>query len=138
MEIPLMIVEKIPTIPDTIFQQKSANRRWYRILPRIIPLFLVQFDLFLDDCPNGWGRLIKLASKRDVCMEDACTECGGHLEYVGKNKRVYRTDPEMMTGGQMADQFAAELGGFFEEGVHGETTYIYACMNCGQRFEVSR
>lgn len=67
-----------------------------------------------------------------------CTDCGGEMDCLGQRKRVYRPDPTTMTDGQMAEQMAAEMGGPFEEGIHGETTIAYRCSECGRSVEVVR
>lgn len=67
----------------------------------------------------------------------SCTECSGKMKAVGRERHVFQPDPETMTDGQLAEQHAARLGGFFEEGVHGSTAQVYECRECGHHREVS-
>lgn len=64
-----------------------------------------------------------------------CPDCGGELSVIGRERDVFRPDPETMTEGQMAEQMAAEMGGFYEEGVHGVITIRYSCDDCGAQWE---
>lgn len=59
-----------------------------------------------------------------------CPVCSDPMVLIGAHKRVYEPDMETMTEGQWADQQAAQQGGFFEEGVHGETLTALYCFNC--------
>ena len=55
---------------------------------------------------------------------------------VRQNRRIFDPDPETMTDGQLAEQHAAQMGGPFEEGIHGWTTRTYECTDCGEQWEV--
>lgn len=66
-----------------------------------------------------------------------CGECGGDMEFVDERRRTLRPDPETMTDGQLAEQYAAQMGGPFEEGVHGVTERLYRCPECDRRLVVS-
>ncbi|MDG5775192.1 hypothetical protein QA599_01940 [Haloarculaceae archaeon H-GB1-1] len=59
-----------------------------------------------------------------------CPNCSEPFVLVGTHKRVYEPDFETMTEGQWAEQQAAQEGGFFEEGVHGETLTAMYCFDC--------
>lgn len=59
-----------------------------------------------------------------------CPICEEPLVLIGTHKRVYEPDFETMTEGQWADQQAAQQGGFFDEGVHGETLKASYCFDC--------
>lgn len=59
-----------------------------------------------------------------------CPICEEPLVLIGTHKRVYEPDFETMTEGQWADQYAAQQGGFFDEGVHGETLKASYCFDC--------
>ena len=76
--------------------------------------------------------------KRSYSMVEKgqCSVCGGELELVRQTRQVFRPDPETMTDGQLAEQRAAQMGGAFEEGIHGVTTRVYVCKECGTRMEV--
>lgn len=68
--------------------------------------------------------------KHSETSEWECPDCSGSLVLLGTHKRVYETDFETMTEGQWAEQQAAQEGGFFEEGVHGETLTVTYCFDC--------
>jgi len=70
--------------------------------------------------------------------DKTCSDCGGQIEFLGQNRRVFQPDPETMTDGQFAEQVAAGMGGPFEEGVHGETSRMYQCTECDQLLEEIR
>lgn len=57
------------------------------------------------------------------------------MELVGEARRVFTPDPETMTDGQLAEQQAAQMGGPFEEGIHGATTRFFECPECGETAE---
>lgn len=59
-----------------------------------------------------------------------CPGCSNPLTLIGSHKRVYEPDFETMTEGQWAEQQAAQQGGFFEEGIHGETLTVTYCFDC--------
>jgi len=59
-----------------------------------------------------------------------CPDCSEPFVLIGTHKRVYEPDFETMSEGQWADQRAAQEGGFFEEGVHGETLTVMYCFDC--------
>lgn len=67
---------------------------------------------------------------------ETCAACSGEVELVRQTRQVFRPDPETMTDGQLAEQQAALMGGAFEEGIHGVTTRVYVCKDCGTRKEV--
>jgi len=67
----------------------------------------------------------------------SCAECGGDLTFVDERRRTFSPDPETMTDGQLAEQYAAEMGGPFEEGVHGVTERLYRCSDCDRGLVVS-
>lgn len=64
-----------------------------------------------------------------------CLECAVEMQQVGETRRTFEPDPETMTDGQLAEQYAAEMGGPFEEGVHGMTRRVYECPECGRQVE---
>lgn len=66
----------------------------------------------------------------DMVPDMTCPECDGELEYRHAEQKIYRPDPETMTDGQLSEQYAAEFGGPFEEGVHGETVHYLQCTSC--------
>lgn len=61
-----------------------------------------------------------------------CPECGGSLQLIGEERKVFDPDPSNMTEGEMAEQMAAQMGGAFEEGIHGSTISIFSCEECGE------
>ncbi|MFC6756359.1 MULTISPECIES: hypothetical protein [Haloarcula] len=67
--------------------------------------------------------------------DDSCGECGGELTQVRAVRQLFEPDPTTMTDGQLADQLAAGMGGFYEEGVHGTTVRVFRCEDCGHRLE---
>ena len=64
-----------------------------------------------------------------------CPKCGAEMKEISQYRHVFRPDPETMTEGQLAEQFAAEMGGAFEEGIHGFTSHRYRCEKCGEETE---
>lgn len=68
-------------------------------------------------------------------QNETCGECGGELRRIRAVRSVFEPDPGRMTEGQFADQVAAQLGGFYEEGVHGTTVRVFRCVDCGHRRE---
>ena len=61
---------------------------------------------------------------------ETCPDCGEDVAYLGTEQRTYRPDMNSMTEGQFADQVGAEMGGDFQEGIHGETVKKYLCESC--------
>lgn len=59
-----------------------------------------------------------------------CPVCDKPLALIGTHKRVYEPDFESMTEDEWAEQQAAQQGGFFEEGIHGETLTASYCFDC--------
>ncbi len=59
-----------------------------------------------------------------------CPRCEEEMRKLGEDQFTYDADPKRMTEGQFADQLAAQQGGFFEEGIHGETITVTYCFDC--------
>lgn len=70
-----------------------------------------------------------------MSVKGTCPDCGGDLQLVDQQRRVFQPDPETMTDGQLAEQYAAQMGGAFEEGIHGVTTRVFECDECGKTVE---
>lgn len=71
-----------------------------------------------------------VASLYEEPAERECPRCSTQLTKLGNHRWVGEPDPQAMTEGQYADQYAAKLGGFFEEGVHGEILTTIYCFEC--------
>lgn len=52
------------------------------------------------------------------------------MTYVEQRRKVFTPDMDM-TDGQLAELHAANMGGPFEEGVHGTTLDHFECEECG-------
>lgn len=59
-----------------------------------------------------------------------CPKCNQPMVALGQNRFTYEPDMQEMTEGQFAEQVAAQQGGFFEEGIHGETLTVSYCFGC--------
>lgn len=70
-----------------------------------------------------------------MSRERTCSGCGEEMKLAGQFRQVFQPDPATMTDGQLAEQLAAEMGGPFEEGIHGTTTRVYECPECGVQRE---
>lgn len=68
---------------------------------------------------------------------EKCQSCDGEVELLDRARRTYTPNPAEMTDGQLAEIRAAEMGGPFEEGVHGETISTYQCTECEDVVQVS-
>lgn len=70
-----------------------------------------------------------------MALDPTCPECSAKMTCVEQRREVFTPDPDM-TDGQLAELHAANMGGPFEEGVHGTTFYRFECKECG--FEVAQ